>query len=168
MAGWRVEPVPAAAGAAGRRTAQPARFRAIDEPGYTTWIAVGHPVPAIAAADEAAVAVMTDILNIRLNITIREIRGLANRPSPDAGDDAPRRPAAGAQRRTTGIGCADRRFSLQELARIREPAGAPTADELEQVKGGLVLGRWQGSLDGARDASITYAIETARLGPSNV
>ena len=56
------------------------------------------------------------------------------------------------------------RYSVQELARIREAAGAPTADELAQVKGGQVLGKWQGSLDGARDASLTYAIETARFG----
>jgi predicted Zn-dependent peptidase len=50
------------------------------------------------------------------------------------------------------------------LTRIRDAAGAPTADELAQVKGGQVLGKWQGSLDGARDASLTYAIETARFG----
>src|SRR5438552_150304 len=55
-------------------------------------------------------------------------------------------------------------FSLQELARIREPGGAPTGDELEQVKGGLVFGKWQGTLDGARDASATYASEAARFG----
>ena len=34
------------------------RFRTIDEPGYTTWIAVGHPMPNISPADEAAVAVI--------------------------------------------------------------------------------------------------------------
>src|SRR6185295_13715885 len=37
------------------------RSRTIDEPGYTTWIAIGHPIPKIAPADEAAVAVMTDV-----------------------------------------------------------------------------------------------------------
>ena len=55
-------------------------------------------------------------------------------------------------------------YTRQELSRIRESAGLPTTDELEQVKGGLVLGKWQGSLDGARDASATYAVETARYG----
>jgi predicted Zn-dependent peptidase len=35
---------------------------------------------------------------------------------------------------------------------------------LEQVKGGIVLGKWQGLLDGALDASATYAAETARFG----
>jgi predicted Zn-dependent peptidase len=32
------------------------------------------------------------------------------------------------------------------------------------VKGGLILSKWQGSLDGARDASATYALETMRYG----
>ena len=56
------------------------------------------------------------------------------------------------------------RFAKEELSRIREAGGAPTAEELEQVKGGLVLGKWQGALDGARAASATYANETARYG----
>ena len=29
------------------------RFLAIDEPGFTTWLAVGHPMPALAPSDEA-------------------------------------------------------------------------------------------------------------------
>ena len=122
-------------------------------------------MPAIAAADEAAVAVMTDILNIRLNITIREIRGLANSTQlqmpATTRHDGLLQVRSGARPESVAPII---RYSVQELARIREAAGAPTADELAQVKGGQVLGKWQGSLDGARDASLTYAIETARFG----
>ena len=47
---------------------------------------------------------------------------------------------------------------------VREQAGVPTADELEQAKGGLALGQWQRSLDGARAASAAFAIETVQYG----
>ncbi|MGH9200088.1 MAG: M16 family metallopeptidase [Vicinamibacterales bacterium] len=141
------------------------RFRTVSEPGYTTWIAVGHPTVPIAAADEAAVAVMIDILNIRLNITIREIRGLANATqlqiSASRRHDGLLHVRSGARPESVAPIV---RLSLQELTHIREVDGAPTVDELEQVKGGLVLGKWQGSLDGARQTSATYASETARLG----
>ena len=163
--GWRVEPVPAAAVQPVTAPAQPARFRAIEEPGFTTWIAVGHPVGVIDPADEAAVAVMTDVLNIRLNIAIREMRGLANQAVLQM-PATTRHPGllqvrSGARPESVAP-IVD--FALQELSKIREATGAPTDDELEQVKGGLVLGRWQGSLDGARPTSITYAVETARHG----
>ena len=165
-AGWRTpaaaaELVPAAGG--GKATSD--RFRTIDEPGYTTWIAVGHPMPSIPPADEAAVAVMTEILNIRLNISTREIRGLANatqlQVTGTIRHDGLLHVRSGARPESVAPII---HFSLQELARIREPGGAPTGDELEQVKGGLVLGKWQGTLDGARDASATYASEAARFG----
>jgi predicted Zn-dependent peptidase len=165
-AGWQA-PATAAdlAPADGIGTAASDRFRTIDEPGYTTWIAVGHPMPSISPADEAAVAVMTEILNIRLNISIREMRGLANAAQLQT-------PATIRHGGLLHVRSGARpesvapivHFSVQELARIREPGGAPDGDELEQVKGGLVLGKWQGSLDGARDASATYASETARFG----
>jgi hypothetical protein len=165
-AGWQA-PATAAdlAPADGIGTAPSDRFRTIDEPGYTTWIAVGHPMPGISPADEAAVAVMTEILNIRLNISIREIRGLAH--AAQLQTPATIRHAgllhvrSGARPESVAPIVY---FSVQELARIREPGGAPDGDELEQVKGGLVLGKGQGSLDGARDASATYAIEAARFG----
>ena len=56
------------------------------------------------------------------------------------------------------------RYALEELSRIRGTTGAPTAEELEQVKGGLVLGKWQASLDGPRNISATYAMESSRYG----
>jgi predicted Zn-dependent peptidase len=161
---------PAGAGPGTARAAGPgkpaaARSRTIDEPGYTTWIAVGHPMPKVAAGDEAAVAVMTEIVNVRLNITIREIRGLANQavlqvPATTAHDGLLHVRTGGRAEAVAPL----IRYSLEELGRIRQPGGAPTVDELEQVKGGLVLGRWEGSLDGARNASATYAVETARYG----
>ena len=122
-------------------------------------------MPNIPPADEAAVAVMTDILNIRLNISTREIRGLANatqlQVTGTIRHDGLLHVRSGARPESVAPII---HFSLQELARIREPGGAPTGDELEQVKGGLVLGKWQGTLDGARDASATYASEAARFG----
>lgn len=141
------------------------RLRTVTEPGYTTWIAFGHPAPAFAARDEAAVAVMTDLLNLRLTIAIREIRGLANatqlQMTATTRDPGLLHVRSGARPESIAPII---RFSMQELERIRNAAGAPSAEELEQVKGGLVLGRWQGSLDGARQASLTYASETVRFG----
>jgi predicted Zn-dependent peptidase len=141
------------------------RFRSIEEPGYTTWIALGHAMSRIDPADEAAVAVLTDLVNIRLTIAVREIRGLANSTQLVV-------PATTRQGGILHVRSGARpesiapiiRFSLEELTRVREPAGAPSPEELEQVKGGIVLGKWQGSLDGALDASATYALETVRFG----
>jgi predicted Zn-dependent peptidase len=56
------------------------------------------------------------------------------------------------------------RYSVEELTRIREAQGMPSHEELEQAKGGLSLGRWQESLDGARRSAATYATETVRRG----
>ncbi len=164
-AGWTgsastVQPRSFDASAAG-----PPVFRAFDEPGYTTWIAIGHAVPPIAASHEAAVAVMTEILNIRLNIATREMRGLANQTVLQV--PATTRVGGLLHVRTAGRPESVAplvTYTRAELARIREAAGVPTNDELEQAKGGLTLSQWQRSLDGARAASSTYAIETARYG----
>jgi hypothetical protein len=148
-----------------RAWAERRRFHAIDEPGFTTWIAIGHAVPPIVGSDEAAVAVMTEILNIRLNISAREMRGLANQAVLQV-------PATTRHGGLLHVRTAGRpesvaplvQLSRQELSRIREPGGAPTLAELEQAKGGLVLSQWQRALDGARAATATYAAETARYG----
>jgi zinc protease len=167
ISGWQ----PAAAAAGDRGSPDAAvrastdRSRLIEEPGYTTWIAVGHAIPKIAAADEAAVAIMTDVVNIRLNIAVREIRGLANQAvlqvSATTGHDGLLHVRTGARPESVAPLI---RYALQELSRIREATGAPAAEELEQVKGGLVLGKWQALLDSARDVSATYAVEAARHG----
>ena len=141
------------------------RFLAIDEPGFTTWLAIGHPMPALEPSDEAPVAVMAQVLNIRLNIVIREIRGLANQAVLNV-------PATV---RTPGLlhvrsGARPEsiapivKYAEEELTRICEQAGMPTLEELEQAKGGLVLSQWQRSLDGARAASATFAVETVQNG----
>jgi zinc protease len=164
--GWRALGTqrPAPPGSAQSKT--PAeRMRLIDQAGYTTWLAIGHALPKIAPADEASLAVMTDILNIRLNIAVREIRGLANGISLQV-------PATTRQEGLLQVRSGARpesiapivHYSLEEVSRIRTDAGLPTNDELEDVKGGLVLSKWQGSLDGARDASATYALEMMRYG----
>jgi zinc protease len=165
-AGW----TGAAAASDVRSAAAPAttnakRFDAIDEPGFTTWIAIGHAMPPIARADEAAVAVMAEILNIRLNIAVREVRGLANQ----AVLQVPATTRYGGLLHVRTAGRPESvaplvRYSKEELSRIREAAGRPTADELEEAKGGLVLSQWQRALDGARAASATYAAEAARYG----
>jgi predicted Zn-dependent peptidase len=164
-AGWQATAAPSVAPTAAVSKKTSDRVLTIDEPGFTTWIAIGHPVPRIDAADEAAVAVMTDILNIRLNIAVREIRGLANQMTLQM-------PATPQHEGLLHVRSGARPesiaplifFAQEELSRIREAGGSPTADELDEVKGGLVLGKWQGSLDGAEDASSTYATETVRRG----
>jgi zinc protease len=164
--GWRAAATQTPSSPVTSQSRTPAeRVKLIDQPGYTTWLAVGHALPKIAPADEAAVAVMTDILNIRLNIAVREIRGLANGISLQV-------PATTRQEGLLQVRSGARpesiapivHYALEELTRIRTDAGSPSSDELEEVKGGLILSKWQGSLDGARDASATYALETMRYG----
>ena len=123
------------------------------------------PCRPIAPADEAAVAVMTDLLNIRLTI--------ADPRDPRAGQrDATHVPATTRHDGLLHVRSGARpesiapiiRFSTEELARIREPPVRRPPRSSSRSKAGMVLGKWQGSLDGARDASATYASETARFG----
>ena len=134
-------------------------------PGFMSWLAIGHAMAPIEPDDEAAVAVMAEIINIRLNIETREIRGLTNRALlvlPAATDGA-----GLLHVRTSGRSESVApliRYSVEELSKIRTARAAPSQEELEQAKGGLVLGRWQESLDGARRTVMTWAIETVRRG----
>jgi predicted Zn-dependent peptidase len=167
--GWAAAPsvTPVAARAPTLAAARPLpdALHTIDVPGFMSWLAVGQPMPPIAPEDAAAVAVMKEIVNIRLNITTREIRGLTNRAlleMPAASDGAGLLYVrAGSRSESVGPII---RYAAQELSRIREAEGAPDLDELEQAKGGLVLGTWQASLDGARRTAATYATETVRHG----
>jgi predicted Zn-dependent peptidase len=164
-AGWS-----AGASAASSASMQPSassdrRFNTIDEPGYTTWVALGHSIPRIAPEHEAAVAVMTEIINIRLNIAAREMRGLANQTvlQVTATTSHPGLLHVRTAGRPESIAPLIK-FATEELTRSRGQNGLATADELAQAKGGLVLSQWQRSLDGARAASATYAAETVRRG----
>ena len=149
--------------ASARTPSQP--LHTIDQPGSMSWIALGHVMPAISPEDEAAVAVMEEVVNIRLNIATREIRGLTNRAMlvlPSATDGAGVLHVwAGSRAESVGPLI---RYSFEELMRIRTVGGAPSREELDQARGGLALGRWQESLDGARRTAATYAIETVRRG----
>jgi predicted Zn-dependent peptidase len=137
----------------------------IDVPAFLTWVALGHAMESIAPEDEAAVAVLEEVVNIRLNIATREIRGLTNRSQlfvPAATD------GAGVMYvRTSGRAESVApliRYSVEEVMGIRQVEGAPTPEELQQAKGGLALGWWQDSLDGARRTAATYAAETINRG----
>ncbi|MEX1182031.1 MAG: insulinase family protein [Gemmatimonadota bacterium] len=137
----------------------------VDVPGELSWVVVGQTMPAIAPQDEAAVAALEEIINIRLNIVTREMRGLTNRamlvlPEPlDGAGLLYVRTSSRAESVAPLI-----RLAVEELTRIRGTAGTPTAEELDQVKGGLVRGLWQRGLDGPRATAATYAMETARRG----
>ncbi len=168
-AGWESSGVAALEGA---RPAQPSSeapsspsLRLVEHPGFMSWLALGHPMDPVAPDDEAAVAVMEEVLNMRLNIATRERRGLTNRallvlPDFSGGGGLLHIRSSG---RSESIGPI-LRYSIEEITRIREDSGAPTTEELSQVKGGLVSGRWQGELDGPREAAARYAVELARHG----
>ena len=167
--GWEASGVAALDGAGPAQPSSPEpsppSLRLVEHPGSMSWLALGHPMDPVAPGDEAAVAVMEEVLNIRLNIATRERRGLTNRallvlPDPSAGGGLLHVRSSG---RSESIGPI-LRYSIEEITRIREDSGAPTAEELSQVKGGLVSGRWQGGLDGPRGAAETFAVELAGHG----
>ena len=108
---------------------------------------------------------MAQILNIRLNIVIREIRGLANQAALQV-------PAT---TRTPGllhVRSGARSESIAPIVSYRK--GRALADSrtgwnadsrrARTSRGGLVLSQWQRSLDGARAASATFAVETVQNG----
>jgi zinc protease len=164
-AGWPPGASTLPAAAARPSTPSGRRVNTIDEPGFTTWITIGHAMPRVAPEREAAVAVLTEILNIRLNIAAREIRGLANQTVLHV-------TATMSQPGLLHVRTGGRPESVapliklanEELSRSRGASGLATPDELEQAKGGLVLSQWQRALDGARAASAAYAAETVRRG----
>lgn len=137
----------------------------IEAPYLEGWIAIGRVMGPLAESDLAPFAVMASIFNTRLNIAIREIRGLANRAVLELPETA--RGAGLLHIRTGGrleaVGPLVK-FSLDELDRMQSPSDPISAEELDRAKGALVLGSWQGALDGARQASATYAAETVLRG----
>lgn len=137
----------------------------IDAPGISGWVAIGRVLDPVPDADQAALAVMAELLDTRLNITTREIRGLTNRDMfvlPET--------ISGAGLASVRTGARPEsiapliKLSLEEVARLPRPDDAITDEELERTKGTLVLGRWQVALDGAPQAASTYALEAMRRG----
>lgn len=140
-------------------------IKTVDAPALEGWVAIGRYIEPVAREEQAALAVMADLLGTRLNIAAREIRGLANRNIfllPQEAD------YAGLMHIRTG-GRPEAvaplvKVSLDEVRRLGAADDQISAEELERAKGAVVLGQWQAALDGVRAASGTYAVELLRHG----
>jgi predicted Zn-dependent peptidase len=138
-------------------------FHALESSTLEGWVAIGRRIGDVPPPERAPLAVLAQILGTRLNIATREMRGLTNRAMitlPDAAN------GAGLLYLSTG-GRSEAvaplvRFCLDELSRLHDSAEALNDEELARAKGALVLGQWQAALDGPRQASATYALETVR------
>ena len=142
-----------------------ASLHTIDMPTLEGWIAIGRAIGPLSDSEQAVMAVTSEILGVRLNIAVREIRGLANRAIVVKPETAS---GAGLLHVRTG-GRPEAvapliRFSIEEMERIRSSEAPITPEELESAKGWLVFGEWQSALESARQASATYAVETVRHG----
>lgn len=140
-------------------------FQTIDEASPEGWIAIGRVLGPLSDSEQAALAVFAEVLSVRLTIAVREIRGLANNvsiqlPGTTRGAGLFVIRSGG---RTEGI-APTLKVILEELARIHGGGEPISQDELELAKGILVLGQWQTALDGARQATATFAAETVRHG----
>jgi predicted Zn-dependent peptidase len=132
------------------------------------WIAIGRVIGPVPAADRPALAVLGEILNIRLNIATREIRGLSNRTSfevPDTGTGSGLLLVRSGGRTEAVAPLV--KFSLDEITRIGRRDDAISPEEMEQGKGILALGKWQGALEGALMAPGTFAAELVRRGTTD-
>jgi predicted Zn-dependent peptidase len=119
----------------------------------------------VSAADQPVLAVMVEVLDNRLNIATREMRGLSNRTTILLPDTANRAGllhirSGGRQEAVAPLV----KVSLDELRRLHADDDQITHDEMRRAKGTLILGTWQRSLDGAGEASATFALETVRHG----
>jgi predicted Zn-dependent peptidase len=140
-----------------------ARIETVDAPILEGWIAIGRHIDAVPPREQAAVAVMSDLLSARLNVAAREIRGLANRDIFLLPDELDR---GGLMHIRTG-GRPEAvaplvKLGLDEVRRLRAPDDRISAEELERAKGALVFGKWQASLDGVRAAGDAYVLEWLR------
>jgi len=143
----------------------PARFYAVDAPSLEGWIAIGRVSGAVPESDQAVLAVLRFILAERLNIAVREMRGLANR------DDF-QIPVTGSGSGLLLIRTGGRpeavapliRFSLDEVERIHDPSDPVTDAEVGRAQGWLLGAVWQRSLEAATSATGTFALEHLRRG----
>ncbi|MGE0555971.1 MAG: M16 family metallopeptidase [Gemmatimonadales bacterium] len=145
--------------------ATPKRFHTIDAPSLEGWIAIGRAVGPVPEADRPALAALRFILAERLNVAVRELRGLANRDDfeiPITGS------GSGLMTVRTG-GRAEAvaplvRYSLEQIERLHDGAEPVTEREVRRAQGWLVSAVWQRSLESATSASATFALEALRRG----
>ncbi len=156
-----------------RQPPPPSRWlQTLDEPSLGAWvvprqgwIAIGRAIEPVPESEQAPLAVLKEILGTRLNIAVREMRGLANHtifvlPETGSGAGLLHIRTGGRQESVAPLV----KFCLEEVRRIHSPTDTITDEEIERAKGILILGAWQKALDGARQASTTYAVETVRRG----
>lgn len=144
---------------------QPGPLHTRDVPALVGWIAMGRTIGPVPESDRAPLAVMASVYNTRLNIAIREMRGLANRalltiPNTASGAGLLSIATGGRPESVAPL----IKFSLEEAVRMGALSDRITPEELERAKGALILGTWQAGLDGVREASTTFAAETVRYG----
>ena len=142
-----------------------ASFHTIDVPTLKGWIAIGRAIGPLSDSEQTVMAVTSEILGVRLNIAVREMRGLANRAIVVKPETAS---GAGLLHVRTG-GRPEAmapliRFSIEEMERIGDSEDLITPEELDHAKAWLVFGEWQSALESAREASTTFAVETVRHG----
>jgi len=162
--GWPAAQEEAALAKVPEGAPQPGPLHTRDAPALVGWIAMGRTIGPVPESDRAPLAVMANVFNTRLNIAIREMRGLANRalltiPHTASGAGLVSIATGGRPESVAPL----IKFSLEEAVRIAGPDSI-TPEELERAKGALILGIWQASLDGVREASTTFALETVRHG----
>ena len=170
--GWgrSAEPAaPATSPAAIQPSPPQAGFHAVDVPSLEGWVAIGTAVGAIPGTDRAPLAVLAFILGERLNIAVREIRGLANRapfhiPETASGTGLVHIRTGGRPEAVAPL----IRFSLDEVQRTYDPQDPVTAGEVARAQGWLVDAVWQRSLEVATSASATFAVEQARHGNTDL
>ena len=163
--GWERSAAPLASPETIQRAPSQGGFHAIDVPSLEGWVAIGTAHGAIPGSDRAPLAVLSFILGERLNIAVREMRGLANRASFHIPETAS---GTGLVHVRTG-GRPEAvapliRVSLDEVQRIHDPQNPVTDDELARAQGWLVEAVWQRSLELATGASSAFATEQVRHG----
>jgi predicted Zn-dependent peptidase len=161
--GWQPAPEPTPNAPTMNERASPQSVFTVDVPSLEGWVAIGRAIGPVTTLERAPLAVAAEILSTRLNVAVREVRGLANRtvcllPTSASGAGLLHVRSGG---RPESVGPIVK-FSLDEIRRMHSAEDSIGVDELQTAKGALVLGLWQTSLDGARSATMTFAMEAAR------
>ena len=129
------------------------------------WVAIGRGIGAVPDEERAPLAVLGEILGTRLNIAVRETRGLANLAIPFMLETAN---GAGLLHIRTGGRLESVaplvKYCQDEMTALRDGEKAVSEEELLLAQGILRLGKWQEMLDGARRAAAAYAVATMHDG----